>query len=178
MKKRKEEKKRRKERTVSLEIDSREGWTYSGGLVLARCSLRKWRKRRKGIGEESFRLVGHGWKTRIEKGAITLSPGPNVVTSWPGRRDSSIRCLSIVSWSPRGVVLGTPGGFVMEILESVKFLGGWKKWDSLRGGIGSLTRWEVFKISFFNLEENFSTLHEFKNNWKKYFKYQSFLVFS
>lgn len=172
MKKRKE-KKKRKERTVSLEIDSREGWTYSGGLVLARCSLRKWRKRRKGIGEESFRLVGHGWKTRIEKGAITLSPGPNVVTSWPGRRDSSIRCLSIVSWSPRGVVLGTPGGFVMEILESVKFLGGWKKWDSLRGkllgGIGSLSRWEVFKISFFNLE--------FKNNWKK-FKYQSFLVFS
>lgn len=63
-------------------------------------------------------------------------PGPKCCDIVARRRDSY---LSIVSSSPRGVVLGTLGGFVMEILESVKFWG-MKKWDSLRskllGGIG------------------------------------------
>lgn len=47
-------------------------------------------------------------------------PGPKCCDIVARRRDTY---LSIVSSSPRGVVLGTLGGFVMEISESVKFWG-------------------------------------------------------
>lgn len=87
MKKRKG-KKRRKEKNGFVGNRFAERVNVLRGLGAARCamvcSLRKWGKKLKGIGEKSFCLVGHGWKTRIEKGAITLSLGPNVVTSWPG----------------------------------------------------------------------------------------------
>lgn len=123
MKKRKE-KKRRKEKNGFVGNRFAERVNVLRGLGAARCatvcSLRKWGKKLKGIGEKSFCLVGHGWKTRIEKGAITLSLGPNVVTSWPGE---GIRTCPLSLRLRGGLFLEHLGGFVMEILESVKFWG-------------------------------------------------------